>query len=122
MSTFDFASLRDKDVDPIIEEFGIIATLVVKENRFYDVDAGAVTPRSTNHTVKLVLDNQQKTYVDGKLITDTRKRAYISPKDMVVVPKINDDIIANDETFKITQVLEIKPADVAVLYEVILEN
>lgn len=121
-TTFDYASVRDKDVDPLIEEFGTLATLIVKETQFYNVDSGDVTPRITEYIVKVVLDNQQKTYQDGKLITDDRKRAYLSPKDLAVVPKINDDIIIDEETFKITQVLAISPASVTVLYELILEN
>lgn len=120
--SFDYGAVRDSDVAPLIEEFGISATLIVKDNRFHDVDTGVETERSTSYIVKVVLDNQQKTYQAGKLITDVRKRAYISPKGMTVVPKANDELLINDETFKITQVIETKPADVAVLYEVVLEN
>lgn len=120
--SFDYASLRDNDVDPIIEEFGQDVTLTVKGVSSHDADSGAVSESSANHTIKGVLDNQQKVYQDGKLVTDDRKRLLVSPSGMSVVPKVNDEIIVNSETFKITQVLETKPRDVVVLYELVLEN
>ncbi len=120
--SFDYLGLLTNDVNPIILEFGIAATLIVKDNRFNDIDAGDVIERVTEYDVIVVLDNQQKTYQDGKLITDTRKRAILSPEGLVIVPKINDELRVNSETFKITQVLETKPADIVVLYELTLEN
>lgn len=120
--SFNYTGLLKKDIDPIIIEFGIEATLITKDNRFNDVDAGVITEREKEYTVIVVLDNQQKTYQNGKLITDTRKRAILSPEGLPVTPKINDELRVNSETFKITQVLETKPADVTVLYELVLEN
>jgi hypothetical protein len=110
---YDYGILR-RSVDAIVERFGMAATLR------RSTATGTFDPTLVNADSDIVVlfseytDSQR----DGTLIQAGDRRALIKAGDIETVPAPGDQIVTDDATYAIVNVMSHSPAGVAVLYEV----
>ncbi len=103
-------------IEDLIIEFGQEATLTESTNSSYSTSSQTMTKSETDHTIKVASEKNVESFIGGKLVKDKRKALLVSPKGMTVVPKAEDKITLNGETFVVDEVDENKPGDVVLLY------
>lgn len=122
---FDWAGLRDNDIDPVIEELGQNLTLYrVTKN----MDGGNSKPwdsltgseeTTASETVKgVVYDiDLQERFQSGGLIKRGDRNVVISAKGVLTDPDLNDRIVIDGAEWHIVEVLQkINPGGIVVAY------
>jgi hypothetical protein len=116
---FDYLSLRDVDVPALLEEFGMSVALKKSTTGAYNPSTSAAAVTTSNKSVVAVELQIDKAKVNGSTIVATDRRFYMSANGGSVVPEPNDIItLPTKEVLRVTDVLPLAPAGVAVLFDV----
>jgi len=98
----------------LIERFGAVAVLKHLGDATYDPATSTATPAVTQHpTVAVVVDYDHR-QIDGTLIRQGDRRAYM---DASVAPRQGDVLAWQGADLQIVAVRPLSPAGTAVLYE-----
>jgi len=98
----------------LLVNFGAACTLKRQSAGSYDPAAGTDTVTSTSlASVAVVLDYPQK-YIDGTLILQGDKQAYMDPG---VTPKQGDVLTWQGADYQVIAVKPLSPAGIVLLYE-----
>ena len=115
--SYDYAALRDGSVADIITKFGVAATLVQWTKGAYNVDTRTNAAGTTaNIAVTIVIADFRVDEVDGTLIEREDKKFIMGGAD--ATPTQNDKIKIGSDQWEVINVVEIKPANVVVAYEI----
>jgi hypothetical protein len=115
MPTFDYASLRDDDVGPLLDETGASATL--RQRTASGADAWEPTITDTDTACVILFDEYADKERDGTLIKERDRRVYIKAASLAVTPDTGDQLVVSGVTYSLYNVKQIAPGGVAILYE-----
>ena len=111
--SFDYAATA-ATAQSLLLRFGAAATLRRTTQGAYDPSTGAAVPTVTQlSTVAVVLDYPQK-YVDGTLIKQGDKQAFLDPTH---APAQGDELAWQGVNYQVVSIKAVSPAGVPVLYE-----
>jgi hypothetical protein len=120
VATFNYVRSR-QTADRLITKFGMETCQLLEVVEGADADPwdDSVVSAPTEHTVTAVVIDYEDEEVDNTSILRQDKKALISAEDIPTVP--NNSMVfvtADGEYHTIVNVKPLKPADVAVMYEV----
>lgn len=113
MTAFDYSGIK-ATAEGLIERFGQAGTLTQTANSGTAYDPTRV---DTDHTVNVALLNFKTSEIDGTVIQQGDKKAYLSTDDLTVVPVPGDKLNANSEDHRVMMVEPINPGGTVVVYK-----
>lgn len=111
---FDYASLRD-DVDAILDEFGLAATL--RQRATSGADAWDPTVTNTDSACVVLFDEYSDRERDGTLITERDRKVLIKAGSLAVTPATGDQLIVSGVTYSLANVTQVAPGGTVVIYQ-----
>lgn len=114
MATFDYAGLRG-DVDDIMTEFGMAATL--RQRATSGADAWNPTLTTTDTACVVVFDEYADKERDGTLITEKDRKVLIKAGSLGVTPATGDQLVVSSVVYSLANVVQVSPGGTVVLYQ-----
>jgi hypothetical protein len=111
---FDYAGLRT-DVDAILDEFGLAATL--RQRTTSGADAWAPTVTETDTACVVLFDEYADRERDGTLITEKDRKVLIKAGSLAVMPATGDVLVVSSVAYSLMNVRQVSPGGTVVLYE-----
>ena len=106
---FDNYTLR-----AMIQEHGVVSTLVKRAAGSYNATTGKVTQTETNYSVRCYTFNYSPEILSQRVVSDTDSRALLDPTmtngTTLPDPQVDDAIIVQGRTLKIIKVDAIRSA------------
>jgi hypothetical protein len=109
-----YEDLRDTAAE-MLAEFGFSATLRSAGTPAYSAATSAATSVTTASAVSCVLLDYPAKFVDGSLIRQGDRLAYVSAKG--AAPKAGDTLVCGGTSLTVVSCKPVAPALLAVLYE-----
>lgn len=121
MATFDYQKTQNT-ATRLLRRFGNDATLTRSASSSYDPATGTSTDSTYELTVTASVFDYPKAYIDGTLILQGDKRAYVSAYN-VDAPEPSDTLTWNGVPYRIISVKDLNPAgSVSIMYELQLRT
>lgn len=121
----DYVGIRAR-ADKMVKKYGRAMTLKKQASSVYDPATSTNTLTETSYTVYGVAFDYDilttgKRNEKGNLVEVGDKHAYVSAKDLAVVPEVNDTLVIGSEIWKIIRIpMDLNPGGTTVLYELAL--
>lgn len=108
----------------LLTKYGQTVTLRRITTGDYDPSTGSASQTTTDYTAsaaKFDFDFRMSgmTFVPGTLIQSGDKQIFMSAHSLGITPAPGDQVIIGVDTWPVMGVKELKPADTAVLYEIL---
>ena len=114
---FDYASLRDETVQPLITKFGDDATLTIPGAPLGEpYDSRLDT--ATDYPVKVVRSRFMQTHNSGTLVQEKDSLFLLSTEGVSADPSLASRMAINGTIFQIIRIDPVKPGPVGMLWKV----
>lgn len=114
---FDYASLRDDTVQPLIADFGDDATLTIPGAPLGE-PYGSHLDTLTEYPCKVVRSRFMETHNSGTLVQETDSLFLLSTAGVTVDPSIASRLTVDGTEFQVIRIDPLKPGPVVMLWKV----